>query len=73
MTRIAYSLVNEELIEKLGTLVASGAHWGNGIYQIKIQSDLIAPKDDGAQVEIIIDPTVEGGFRFRREDYGLET
>lgn len=71
MTRIAYSLVHEELIAKLGTLVASGAHWGNGIYQIKIQSDLIHPNDDGAQVATIINP--DGTFSFRREDYGLET
>jgi len=71
MTRTAFSLVGQELREKLGPLVVRESAHGNRLLQVKIVSDLIRPEDDGCQVETIIDEN--GGFRFRREDYGYET
>ena len=71
MTRSAFSLVGQELREKLGPLVVRESVHGNRLLQVKIESDLIRPEDDGAQVETIINQ--DGTFLFRREDYGYET
>ena len=71
MTRSAHSLVGQELRDKLGSLVVRETPFSGQLLQVKIESDLIKPEDDGCQVETIIND--DGTFRFRREDYGFGT
>jgi hypothetical protein len=71
MTRSATSLVGTELRDKLGSMVVRETPFSHDLWQVKIQSDLIRPEDDGSQVATIINQ--DGTFSFRREEPGYES
>jgi len=67
MTRSAFSLVGPQLRAKLGPLVVRESAHDDDLLQVKIESDLIRPEDEGSQVDTILDP--DGTFRFKRTEY----